>query len=176
MKIALYGNSTEKLKNRKELIQEYLKNIDLSIDFYTEEDLLKNRLLEYDIVSLTEHFMEILECRVPKKVTFSWGKKIKNCYVDDIYYAEAELKDVHIRFAKGEMMVHLPFAKTQQILEEEGFFIKVHRSYLVNCHYIQSLEAHIVHLKNGVELPVSKYRSDEVQRKYLEYLNTSQII
>ena len=177
MKIALYGNCIEELKNTKQLIQEYLKgmDIDLSIDLYVQEDLLKASLLQYDIVSLTERFMEILECRVSKKVIFSWGKNIKNCYVDDIYYAEAELKNVHIRFAEREMMVHLPFFKVEQILEENDF-IKVHRSYLVNCRYVQSFEAHTVHLKNGAVLPVSKYRSDEVHRQYSEYLKTSQIV
>lgn len=177
MKIALYGTCTEELKHTKELIQEYLGNIgiDSSIDFYAEYDLLKESLLQYDIVSLTERFLEILECRAPRIITFSWGKKIKNCYVDDIYYAEAELKNVHIRFEEGEMMVHLPFSKVEQLLEREGF-IKVHRSYLVNCRYIQSLEAHTVHLKNGAVLSVSKYRREEVNQKYLEYLKKSQII
>lgn len=171
MKIALYGDSIERLNDMKKLIQEYLRDLDmdLRIDFYSDENLLRERILQYDIVSLTDRFIKILEYRVPKKVTFAWGKKIRNYYVNDIYYAEAELKDVHIRFAEGEMMVHLPFSKVEEILEGEGF-IKVHRSYLVNCHYIQSMEAHSVHLQNGAVLPISKYRRDEVQRKYLEYM------
>lgn len=73
MKIALYGNGMEELNNMKQLIKEYLNSMDisLSIDFYVHENRLKVNVSKYDIISLSERFIEILEYRAPKKVIFS---------------------------------------------------------------------------------------------------------
>lgn len=172
MRIALYGKHEEELQKWKVRIKGQFCNVNHNnffIDIFTEERLLRTNLLRYDIVCLTEQFVDALGGREDKRVTFTWGKKIVSCYVDDIYYVEAELKNTSIRYYESEMLVHLPFSKVEQLLEQESF-IKIHRSYLVNCRYIQGFDERSVHLGNGAVLPVSKYRMEEVHRQYLKYL------
>lgn len=170
MKIALYGRKDE-VKNRKKRLFRYFQALgqDVWIDTYVEQKLLMENMLQYDCICLTEQSDDMITGTYSNQVMFEWGKKIRTCNVNEIYYAEAELKNVHIRFADKEIMVHLPFSRVEKILEV-GDFIKVHRSYLVNCRYIQNMDEHLVTLKDGRVLPVSKYRSEDVHKQYAEYM------
>jgi DNA-binding LytR/AlgR family response regulator len=175
MRVALYGKSIEKIQEKKEQITGSLcgENMDCNVDLYTEKQLLKTNLFQYDMVCLTDSFLELLGNEKRREVTFAWGKRMETCYVDDIYYVEAELKNVHIRYEKSETVVHMLFSQVEEILQGE-FFIKIHRSYLVNCCHIQGMDDRTVCLKNGVVLPISKYRTEEVHQQYREYLQRRQ--
>ncbi len=49
-------------------------------------------------------------------------------------------------------------------------FLRIHKSYLVNCRYIYSLQSKTVTLEDGTVLPVSRYRFLEIQSKFKEYM------
>lgn len=171
MRIALYGDSIAELQKREEKLRKLFHDNVSSyvIEYYTDEQLLSSNVLRYDFICMTDQVYELCSANKRHEVTFSHRKKIDNCYLDDIYYVEADLKNVHIHFKKNELMVQLPFSEVSRILEV-GDFIKVHRSYLVNCMYIQSMNETFVCLKNGVELPISKYRTKAIHEEYMHYL------
>ena len=170
MKIAVYGKMDEVCKQKKQL-QKYFQTFDekVEIDTYTNQELMIKQLSRYDSVCMTEKAVELITRGYANEVLFEWGKKVRTCNINDIYYVEADLKNVHIWFAKDELMVHLPFNRVEQILLV-GDFIKVHRSYLANCHYIQSIDDHSVRLKDGRTIPLSKYRSEDVRKHFSDYM------
>ncbi len=49
-------------------------------------------------------------------------------------------------------------------------FIRVHKSYLVNCRYIYSIEKGQVILDDKTEILLSRYRLDEVRNKFRNYI------
>ncbi len=172
MKIAVFGAKT-KVKKREKQLRNYFGVIDydVQIDTYESTIALIENIQEYDSICMTDEAVDLITGVFSNEVIFEWGKKIRTCNIRDIYYAEADLKNVHIWFANEETVVHLPFSRVEQIVSI-GDFIKVHRSYIVNCMYIQKIDEHTVTLKDGRVIPLSKYRSEDVRKQYAEYVRT----
>lgn len=171
MRIAVFGTKADARKREEKLRKHFsaLKE-DVQIDTYVELGLLMKHMLQYDSVCLTEQAVDLMIGDYGNEVTFEWGKKIRTCNVKDICYVEADLKNVHIWFKDTETVVHLPFGRVEKILAV-GDFIKVHRSYLVNCQYIHNIDEHLVTMKDGRTVPLSKYRSEDVRKQYTEYMS-----
>ncbi len=55
------------------------------------------------------------------------------------------------------------------ILNNRGFIL-IHKSFLVNCRYIHSIEKNAVKLLDGQKLPLSRNRAEEVENKLRYYL------
>lgn len=172
MRIAVFGTKVDGKKREKQL-HKFFSTIDydVQIDLYDNTTALVENIYQYDSIFMTDEAIDLITGVSSGEVIFEWGKKIRICNVRDVYYAEADLKNVHIWFANEETVVHLPFSKVEQILGI-GDFIKVHRSYIVNCMYIQKIDEHTVTLKDGREVPLSKYRSEDVRKQYAEYMRT----
>lgn len=170
MKIAVFGTKTD-VKKREEQLRNYFRDTDydVQIDNYENVTALMESIQQYDSICMTDEAVDLITGANSNQVIFEWGKKLRACNIHDIYYAEAELKNVHIWFANEETVVHLPFSRVEQILAI-GDFIKVHRSYLVNCRYIHDIDEHTVTLKDGRVLPLSKYRGEDVRKQYAEYV------
>lgn len=49
-------------------------------------------------------------------------------------------------------------------------FVRIHKSYLVNCRYVYSIERGRVILTDKTELPLSRYKSDHVKSKVKNYI------
>lgn len=173
MKIALFGSSMKNLMGDQTSMCQMSGNGegDNRLDYYTDIELLKENLCMHDLIFMNEEIIKQIQMEPRHKVAFSWGKKLISCFVDEIYYVEAELKDVHIYQHFGEFMVHMPFSKVEALLSSEHF-LKIHRSYLVNCEYVAGIENGQLTLKNGRTLPVSKYRINEVMNNYLSYIES----
>ncbi|MBQ4057951.1 MAG: LytTR family transcriptional regulator [Lachnospiraceae bacterium] len=170
MKIAVYGKMDEVSKQKKQL-QKYFQTFDekVEIDTYTNQELMIKQLSRYDSVCMTENAVDLITGAYANEVMFEWGKKVRTCNVNDVYYAEADLKNVHICFERKELLVRMSFSRVEQILSI-GDFIKVHRSYLVNCQYVHSIDEHSVILKDGRTIPLSKYRSEDVRKQFSDYM------
>lgn len=91
--------------------------------------------------------------------------------LDDIVYAEAWNRRVHLILSGGEMEVSMGVAELANILPAESFVV-CHRSILVNMAYIQNIRYCELDLTSGATLPVSKYRYADVKKAFLQYLKT----
>ena len=63
--------------------------------------------------------------------------------------------------------------KTLNTVEKElgdRRFLRCHQSFLVNCHYIRTLSASQIELKDGSVIPVSKHRIKEVRKSFFDYM------
>lgn len=176
MKIALYGKRTTELKKYKENLEIGFKQMgqDVDIDYYQEKIVLEKKILNYDVVILSEILLEKLEeqmeRREQKSIIFDTRKVIEKCYVDDILYIEADLKRVHVWKKHGEMILPMSISKVEQLLNMQGF-IKTHRSYIVNTSHIISIHSDAVILDNDIRVPISKYRIKNVRAQYMDIMN-----
>lgn len=86
-----------------------------------------------------------------------------------IKYVEASNKECVIASTNGLTSVKCKFMQLEELLKEESF-LKIHRSYLVNCRYIFYIGKNSVLLTTKEELPISRGHADEIRTAYLRYL------
>lgn len=101
-----------------------------------------------------------------RKVTLSFGKENGTFFVDDVYYVEADLSQIHLVTKEGEFLLSISISQAQEVLEKEGF-VKVHRSYLVNSNHVVRIKHRTAFMDNGKEIPISKYRLKEVKERLI---------
>lgn len=79
---------------------------------------------------------------------------------EDILYAEGMQNYVKLYFKDKVLTIHQTMTSLEDILPCESFF-RIHRSYLVNISYIDSICGSRIFI-NGKQLPISKQRRDEL--------------
>lgn len=60
--------------------------------------------------------------------------------------------------------------ETRQIVES-GFFIQVHKSFLVNLYHVDKLAPGNIIMESGARIPVSKTRTADVKKEYLKFVS-----
>lgn len=88
------------------------------------------------------------------------GRRAEKYYLrpSDIFYVEADNVSAHLICADRTVYICQTISMAQELLPD--CFLKIHRSFLVNLHYIVSLRRYTVELLNGAALPVpeKKYK------------------
>ena len=51
------------------------------------------------------------------------------------------------------------------------YFVKCHRSYIVNVKHINSITKNKVFLSNGMKIPISRSKYKEVSDAFINYVN-----
>lgn len=90
-------------------------------------------------------------------------------------YVEVINKTVAFHLADG--MIHeatAALADFEEILLSREEFFKVHRSYIINLSYIQTVNGNCVITKNGYEIPVSRQRRNQVRNAYIRFLQRTE--
>ncbi len=172
VKIALYGNDPIDLQIVENKIRKYAKTEykeNLQIDPYNTRNDLNMIAGKYDVICLNDRVIDVFAIEDKKEVVLSLKRKIKTYYVDDIYYVEADMKYVRICMESSDVREQVSFHKMVELLQEEPF-LQIHRSYLVNCKYIKSIDDCVAYMKNGSCLPISKYRKLDVYKQWNDYL------
>lgn len=88
--------------------------------------------------------------------------------LSQILYIEAQRKDCLIVTADGSHLFRCRLMELEDTLSAH-YFIKTHRSYLVNCRHIFTIGKDHITLTNGVELPVSRGKAEALKQTYLRY-------
>ncbi len=94
------------------------------------------------------------------RIVVKTGTKIKVIPVQEVIYLEAADDYVNIHTANGAFLKNKTMSFFEQILDP-NLFTRVHRSYLVRVEQITRIdpyekETHILILKSGAKIPVSK--------------------
>ncbi len=94
------------------------------------------------------------------RIVVKTGTKIKVIPIQEVIYLEAADDYVNIHTATGEFLKNKTMSFFEQILDP-NLFTRVHRSYLVRVEQIVRIdpyekETHILILKSGAKIPVSK--------------------
>jgi len=96
------------------------------------------------------------------------GGAVQKCLYNDIYYFESFSHSIVVHMDHENMV----FWKRTSDLEQElpnHWFIRVHRSYIVNLQHVVSVEGAKLKLDNGKEIPVSRYRLRETSNAFIRY-------
>lgn len=94
------------------------------------------------------------------KHTFEFQEGAVELYYEDILYVESNLHKLIFHMAindTGRYTIYEKLDIMDELLHEAGF-CRIHKSYLVNLKYVESIERYKVRLMNGLYLGVSKSR------------------
>lgn len=93
---------------------------------------------------------------------------------EEIEYIENVSRTLHILVADGEQVIsrflRRSFEHDMAELLKSGDFIQVHKSFIVNFHYIELYSQSQVVMKSKRLIPISRSRQTEVKRAYLKYI------
>lgn len=92
--------------------------------------------------------------------------------IKDISYIEVFGHWLHVYHGEGEPLECYGslLALEEQLAELD--FVRVHKSYLVNCRYIYAIERRSIILEDGTEIPMSRYKADTVRKKLKNYIRS----
>ena len=94
---------------------------------------------------------------------------ILNLKVEEIVYIESirDYQYIYLIGQKEPEKIRLTMEASEERLSAHGF-IRVHKGYLVNYHFIQRIDATDILLVTGVRVPVSKRKLQQVRETYME--------
>ena len=88
----------------------------------------------------------------------------------NLVYAEVYGRSVVYHLRSGKQIECLQsFAAVCEVLQQYEYFLKPHRSYLVNLSYIDSMDSSRITLSTGEVVPIAQGRAREVKQQYLAY-------
>lgn len=94
--------------------------------------------------------------------------------VKDIIYLEAQNQDIRLVTSDKEFFRRYNIKDYETELSEY-FFVRCHRSYIVNLAYISRISKKEIYLDNGEILPLSRTKEKEVKEALVTYVKRSAI-
>lgn len=98
------------------------------------------------------------------------SKRLYTFGTQSLLYIEALAKDCRFVTTAGETILTARLMELEERLRPHGF-ARCHRSYLVNCRYIFSIQKDTVTLDDHTVLPVSRGRAEELRESFFAYVN-----
>ncbi len=105
--------------------------------------------------------------RPRRAIIFDIAGESLRVYEDEIVYAEATAHSCIIQTKSQRFEVKSGIAHIKKLLGDN--FIACHRSYIVNIAYVKSIAKIDICLDNGLKIPLSRRRYDEVNRLFITY-------
>lgn len=105
------------------------------------------------------------------KHTFEFQEGRIEIYLDDLVYVDSNLHKLTFHVNQENEKKYTMYERLDvidEILQEEGF-CRIHKSYLVNLNYVESIERYKVLLTNGNSLAVSKARFSNARDELICY-------
>lgn len=104
-----------------------------------------------------------------KEILLPTTKGQRRIPLSDILYAEAMERVTKLALTDRLEEVTLKFSDLSALLPERQFQ-PCHRSYLVNLEHIAYIRSRDLELTTGEVLPVSRYRMEDLQKRFVAYL------
>ena len=102
-------------------------------------------------------------------ISINTGGAKEKLKLDNILYFEIQNRVITVHLRDYNTSYYARLEEVESQLAEKGF-VRIHRSYLVNCYYINKLSRNTLLLTNGTELPVSEKYTQSVQQEFSKYL------
>lgn len=91
--------------------------------------------------------------------------------IKDIFYFDIYNRIITVHTKSREIQFYDKFENIEKKVERHSF-LKCHRSYLVNCKYIDKIENSYIYLVNEEKIPISRLRISKVKSQFLEYVDS----
>lgn len=91
--------------------------------------------------------------------------------INEIIYIEIYGHEINIHTTLNETLIaHGDLSTYEKELKGLGF-VRISKSYLVNCRYIYAINYKYLVLDNKTELPISRKKSEEVKKVFHQYVS-----
>ena len=109
------------------------------------------------------------------KMLFEFQEEKKEIYLEDILYIESNLHKLIFHMAGEDVTKYTMYARLDDInvLLQKNGFCRIHKSYLVNLRYVESVERYKVAFVNGGSLGISKSRYLDTRNEFVCYRGES---
>ena len=97
------------------------------------------------------------------------NKEHKRILVDDIIYIENKNRKTHIYTNDGEFVVRESIEEWNNKLPTT-FFYQVHKSFLINLHYITKYSYEEIYLNEKIRIPIATRKQVEFHKAWFRYL------
>lgn len=158
----------------KSAIDYLLKPYD-DLRFYRSLDKVRKLIAAENIqeqLSVYKKMLEILKPALfnnnyPKKINLKINGRIFFLPLDTVKYIESEGNFVKFVTEEGQKLGNYTFKQLNKLVDPKQF-IRIHKSFIVNKNYIDSVEPHfhgdyVVHLKDGYTLRMSRNFNEGLQ-------------
>ena len=88
---------------------------------------------------------------------------------DDVIYVERGNRQVTLVTTKGNYTTRETFDEWCEILQN-SFFYKVHKSFIINLHYVTSYKYSEVFIQNNIRIPIASRRQPDFHKFWFTYL------
>lgn len=139
-----------------------------SIKFRPFRFIRKSRFRADLSEALEAYFHQKDTIPVRDSIKLETSHEIYRFYVDEIHYIQAKDNYLDVVTEKPTL-IRYKISEMEQLLTPYRF-LRTHKSFLVNYRYIHLIRNKTVLLEDGTVLPVSRYRFNEIQEKFKEYL------
>lgn len=130
---------------------------------------IRKAFLETDFERTMMKYVEKWKCR-NRKYEFKTEDMLIYKSEEEILFAEVYGHRLILHCTDGEYEMRGTINDLDRRLPRENF-VEPHRSYLVNCRFIEHIENDILIMDTGVRIPLSRRKRDEVRKKFLRYMN-----
>ena len=113
--------------------------------------------------------IEKLEMSARDAFRFSFGGAVYSVPVPDIRYFESDKRLIVLHAVKQTYKFYGKLSELETQPQLAGF-LRCHHSLFVNPMYVLRVNAAEITLRGGDVLPVSKSRTRDVQRRYMDYI------
>lgn len=120
-----------------------------------------NLLLEQE----EETFVEEENTELEKVLFLKKDNTFQKIKLKDIIYLEANSNYTLLHTKEDDYVYATVLKKIQEKLSD-NLFVRIHRSYIINTHYVTSFENNNVVLDGRFKLPISKQNKEEVFRRF----------
>ncbi|WP_194191281.1 LytR/AlgR family response regulator transcription factor [Clostridium chrysemydis] len=128
-------------------------------------------------LSLIKVKKELLKCinDINKKkedyIVIKSGSIISKFNIYDIIYFESKLRQIILTKANGETFsFYDKLNEIEEILSTKSF-VRCHKSYLVNMHYIDSIDGTNIITNSNLEIPISRFYLKSTKDSFLDYFS-----
>lgn len=97
------------------------------------------------------------------------NKEHKRILVDDIVYIKRENRKIYLYTKETEIIVREDLEKWNQKLPNT-FFYMVHKSFLINLHYITKYNYTEVYLNETIRIPIAPRKQADFHKAWFNYL------
>lgn len=93
----------------------------------------------------------------------------KKILVDDVIYVERGNRQVTLVTTQGNYTTRETFDEWCEILQN-SFFYRVHKSFIVNLHYVTSYKYSEIFIQNNIRIPIASRRQTDFHKFWFAYL------
>lgn len=155
----LFGGSIVFISNNKEMA---LRGYEVSAARYLAKPLEKERLREALIYCFEQ-------AHTNKELFIPINGGTQRLQIDEIMYIETQGRGCRIVQEHSECVTVMRISALEAELSEQGF-IRCHQGFLVNMRFIRVVRATEAELMNGLNIPVSKHRIQEVRKQFFSWM------